>query len=175
MNQIAGTMVSTQCVMSQSSPHFFDEQDEDAGFKTLSHEEAQALQAAIPSVSLQKMLCWQLLAGFFVVVLASFWGGYEGVMTSVVAGVLAAWLPSALFVWRMTALQKSACTPHTTLAFFFVWEAVKVLCAIALLVVAIFYIHSLVWQALLAGFVVTVKAYGIACWLSLSKNKQVES
>lgn len=152
---------------------FEDEPCED--FKVLNREEAQALLARMPQTTLRSMLWVQALVGFVVIALASFWSGYEGVMRSVVAGVLCALVPSAIFVWQMGAGKVSRFSPQLSLMWFFVWEAVKVFCSVALLVIAVLWIDPLVWQALLVGFVVTVKAYGVGCWLSLSSNKQVKS
>jgi ATP synthase protein I len=50
---------------------------------------------------------------------------------------------------------------------FFVWELVKVVLTVALLLVAPRVVVDLNWLALVAGFVVTIKMY----WLVMALNK----
>ncbi len=54
---------------------------------------------------------------------------------------------------------------------FFVWEMVKILLTVALLLVAPIMISDLNWFALVAGFVVTIKVYWLAMWLGWVKPK----
>ncbi len=148
---------------------------EDPGFRVLSRAEAQALRKRHPGVSLWRVLGIQGLAGVLVIGLSLLAGGRPGVVASAVAGVVAAWAPSALFVWRLApSVHRHDYAAYAQLRFFF-WEAVKILCAIALLGAAVAWVRPLSWPALLAGFVVTVKAYGLACWLSLATNRQAKS
>jgi ATP synthase protein I len=48
---------------------------------------------------------------------------------------------------------------------FFVWEGLKIILTVALLVAAARLIVGLNWLALLAGFVITMKVYWLAMWL----------
>ncbi|RUS67051.1 hypothetical protein CUZ56_00989 [Saezia sanguinis] len=173
MNQVAGTMGTGQSKSGVIGMPFYDANNDDEAqeFKVLSAQEAQVLQAGMPKLSLWSVLWLQLVAGFTVIAIASFWSGYAGVMSSALAGVMAAWVPSAVFVWRMAAQADNKAGALIPLARLLFWEFVKIGCAVVFLVMAVLWVHPLVWQALLAGFVVTVKAYGIACWLLLNRKQ----
>lgn len=135
----------------------------DLEFKGLNREEAQAQM----SPQLLWQVVWlQMLAGFAVIAVASFWAGHAGVMTCVTAGVFSAWVPSVFFVWCMARQSQQKRSPASALMWFFIGEVIKVVMVIALLVIASMWARPLVWQALLAGFMVTVLAYAVGCWLS---------
>ena len=56
---------------------------------------------------------------------------------------------------------------------FFIWELVKIVLTVALLLAAPRLILELNWLALLAGFVVTMKVYWVAMWLHLVRTNAV--
>ena len=80
-------------------------------------------------------------------------------------GVLAVVLPAALFA-RALSRQMRLGQPGAALAGLFVWEGVKVALTVALLMVAPRVIVNLSWFALVAGFVLTLKVYGLALLMS---------
>ena len=170
MNQFSITQ-TTAFKADEHFESFSDEGVEEWGRGMLTRDEAKELEASMPELSLWSVVKIQLLAGFAVVVLASLFGLWSGVCAT--AGVLSVFLPTILFVWRTSFTKSNSYSPNVSLVRFYFWEFVKVIGIIAMLAAAVLWIKPLVWQALLAGFVVTVKSYGIGCWLLLRKNKQV--
>jgi ATP synthase protein I len=73
-------------------------------------------------------------------------------------------MPAAFFI-RGLARQQKAANAGSALVGFFVWEMVKIVLTVAMLLVAPRLIVQLNWLALLAGFVVTMKVYWMAMWL----------
>jgi ATP synthase protein I len=55
----------------------------------------------------------------------------------------------------------------------FIWESVKVVLTIVMLLMAPRLVVQLNWLALLAGFVVTMKASWVAAWFILARKKSV--
>ena len=56
---------------------------------------------------------------------------------------------------------------------FFVWELVKIVLTVAMLLAAPRLVSQLNWLALLAGFVVTMKVYWVVMWLHLVRKNSV--
>jgi len=54
---------------------------------------------------------------------------------------------------------------------FFVWELVKIVLTVAMLVAAPRLVPQLSWPAMLAGFVVAMKVYWVAMWLHPARRK----
>jgi ATP synthase protein I len=71
--------------------------------------------------------------------------------------------------------QKSAAHGNAALTGFFVWELLKIVLTVAMLVAAPRLIADLSWLALLAGFVVTMKVYWLAMWLRLAPAKSLKN
>ena len=61
--------------------------------------------------------------------------------------------------------------PKVVLAGLFVWELVKIILTVALLLVAPKVISQLSWLSLVAGFVVTMKVYWLAMALGYMQRK----
>jgi len=61
--------------------------------------------------------------------------------------------------------------PGSALVGLFVWELVKIILTVALLLVAPKVISELSWFALVAGFVVTMKVYWLAMALGWMQRK----
>ena len=102
----------------------------------------------------------QCTAGALVAVLAwSVWGKAAGV--SAAYGAMAVVVPAALFA-RGLMSQFSSLNAATASFGFFVWEALKLAVAIALIGLAPKLIENLNWLALMAGLVVTIKKIGRA-------------
>lgn len=169
-------LIATQEIDIRKKKEFFSDEglsSEELSYKVLTRSEAQKLEASMPQVRLWFVVKFQFLMGLIVGVVASFFGWWAGVCA--VAGVVSVVLPTVFFVWRVGTVGAGRYGSHFSLVNFCLWEFVKVIGTIAMLMAAFLWIEPLVWQALLAGFVVTVKAYGMGCWLSLRKNKQVSN
>lgn len=153
----------------------FAEQAADASeaeFKPWSAEQAREWRAAHPPLSPWPIVGWQALAGLAVVIVA--WGmsgGSRAMVISAAYGALAAWLPAVLFarmVARRTRLQANAASALLALM---VGEGIKIALTVALLLAAPKVIAQVHWLALLAGFVVTIKAAWVALWLKSARRR----
>ena len=80
---------------------------------------------------------------------------------SALFGAASVVLPNALMAWGMT--RRSARDAGTPMLTFAVWELVKIILAVAILVAVAAGFPSLSWAALLSTLVVTLKAN----WLAL--------
>lgn len=150
--------------------HGWDEDEADGqDFKPLSRQEAQDLRLRDPAVSPWWIVGMQCVAGLVVALVA--WGvsGQAMVGWSAAYGALAVIIPAALFARGLMSRFSSinAATAHVG---FFLWEAVKLLVALAMVAIAPKLIADLNWLALLAGLFVTLKMY----WLALLKRPKPE-
>ncbi|NML86658.1 ATP synthase subunit I [Polaromonas sp.] len=136
---------------------------EDEGFKPLTREEAQKLREENPSVSSWAVLAGQLLVGVLVALAA--WGltGKQSAGWSSLYGALAVVIPGALFVRGLTS-KVSSMNPGAAVVGFFLWEAVKIALTLAMLFAAPRLVENLSWPAMLAGLIVTMKAYWGVLW-----------
>jgi len=136
---------------------------EDEGFKPLTREEAQKLREQNPSVSSWAVLAGQLLVGVLVAFAA--WGltGKQSAGWSSLYGALAVVIPGALFVRGLTS-KVSSMNPGAAVVGFFLWEAVKIALTLAMLFAAPRLVENLSWPAMLAGLIVTMKAYWGVLW-----------
>lgn len=156
-------------VMSESTPPairptFADDADEaaEADFKPLNAEEAHLWRSRHPSLSPWRVVVWQVVAGGLAALVAWLLVGRVEVAASVGYGALSVILPAAVLA-RGMARQTGAA--GAALVRFFVWELVKVVLTVAMLVAAPRLVPHLSWLALLAGLVVAMKVYLVAMWL----------
>ena len=145
---------------------------EDASFKPLTRMEVERIRAANPPASMMRVLGVQVLTSLVVACLVRVLTGQDAMGWSALYGGLAVWVPAALFARGM---QRQKVTGHagSALIGFFVWELVKIVLTVALLLAAPRLIPELNWLALLAGFVVTMKVYWVAMWLHLVRTNSV--
>lgn len=139
------------------------------GFTPLTPEEAQKVKLTSASVSPWLVLGWQFLAGVLVACAAWAWTEQPSAGWSAFYGALAVVVPAASFA-RGLSRQKQASSAERLLIGFAVWEAIKIGLTVAMLLAAPRVIVQLNWLALLAGFVVTIKAYWVAMWLHLVRK-----
>ncbi|MDP4075013.1 ATP synthase subunit I [Acidovorax sp. A1169] len=134
---------------------------EDSDFKPLSAQEADQWRSRNPPVSMWKVVAGQALVGVLVGLVA--WGltGRAEVGWSAAYGALAVVAPAALFARGMSR-QMASGNAGASMAGFFGWEIAKIVFTVALLAVAPWVVPGLVWLALLAGMVVTMKTYWVA-------------
>ena len=79
-------------------------------------------------------------------------------------------VPAVVFV-RALSRQMRRTQPGSALMGLMVWELVKIVLTVALLLVAPKVISDLSWLALVAGFVVTMKVYWLAMALGWMQRK----
>lgn len=141
----------------------------DTGFKPLTSDEARQWRIANPAISPWLVVAWQMLAGaVFACLVAAVSGASAAV--SAAYGAASVVLPSALMV-RGLQRQGGVVQPGAAMVGFVIWELVKIALTVAMLLVAPKVVQPLHWQALVAGFVVTMKAYWVAAWLHSRRYK----
>ena len=155
--------------------HVWDDADPaddglEANFKPLTPEQAEAWRQRNPVTSPWRVLSLQVLVGVAVAVLTGVVSGQFRLAASVAWGVLAGVVPGLVFA-RALARQMRLKQAGAALASLFVWELVKIVLTVALLLVAPKVIAGLSWLALVAGFVVTMKVYWLAMMLGWMRRK----
>ena len=119
---------------------------------------------------------WQAVAGLAVVLVALVWsGGMTAVTYSAAYGGLAAWVPAVLFARMVARRMRRQASPHGALMALMVGEGIKVALTVALLLAAPKILAQVHWLALLAGFVVTIKAAWVALWLKSAKRRSART
>jgi ATP synthase protein I len=139
-------------------------------FKPLSAEEAQTWRQHNPQVSPWRVLFLQAGVGALLALLTGLVTGQFHLAASVVWGAVAVVIPAVVFV-RALSRQMRRTQPGSALVGLFVWELVKIILTVALLLVAPKVISELSWFALVAGFVVTMKVYWLAMALGWMQRK----
>ena len=154
------------------SSHASDLADEglDPEFKPLTAEQAQAWRQRNPVASPWRVLALQVVVGALLAVLTGFVSGQFRLAASVAWGSVAVVIPAIVFV-RALSRQMRRTQPGSALAGLFVWELVKIVLTVALLLVAPKVISDLSWFALVAGVVVTMKVYWLAMALGWMQRK----
>lgn len=137
------------------------EKDEVSDFTPLTAEQAQALRQKHPSISPWWVVVSQLVVGALVALIA--WGvtGNPKVGWSAAWGASAVVVPAALFARGLTGRFASVNAGSAVMSFF-LWELVKILVTVGLLLAAHRLLNGLSWPALLVGLVLTMKVYWIA-------------
>lgn len=140
-----------------------DEEDEaaDASFKRLTREEAAALRAKDPPVSPWRVVMAQAVVGVLAALLGGLLTGRSEVAWSLLYGAATAVVPGALMARGMTS-RLSSTAPAVSAVSVLLWESVKIVFSVAMLVVANRVVQPLVWPALLVGLVLCIKVYAVA-------------
>ena len=133
----------------------------ESDFKPLTPEQAAAWRRRNPITSPWRVLGLQVLVGVAVAVLTGVVSGQFRLAASVAWGGVSVVVPGIVFA-RALARQMRLKQAGAALASLFVWELVKIVLTVALLLVAPKVIAGLSWLALVAGFVVTMKVYWLA-------------
>ncbi len=139
-------------------------------FKPLTPEQAAAWRQRNPVSSPWRVLGLQLLVGMAVAVLTGVVSGQLRLAASVAWGVVSVVVPGVVFA-RALARQMRLKQAGAALAGLFVWELVKIVLTVALLLVAPKVIAGLSWLALVAGFVVTMKVYWLAMAMQFASGR----
>ena len=156
-----------------------DWDEEDAGnfgpdgrpekFKTLTREQAQDLRKTLPTLSPWRVVAAQAVAGL-VCVLIGWLVSMGGALTwSALYGAVAVVVPNALMAWGMT--RNPTTVAAAAFVALFVWESIKILLTIAILMAVVSRVHDLSWPALLVTMVVCLKVN----WLILLRRGRSKS
>ena len=138
-------------------------------FKPLTPDQAAAWRQRNPMTSPWRVLALQVLVGVAVAALTGVVSGQLRLAASVAWGVVSVVVPGVVFA-RALARQMRLKQAGSALAGLFVWELVKVVLTVALLLVAPKVIAGLSWLALVAGFVVTMKVYWLAMAMQFAQG-----
>ena len=139
-------------------------------FKPLTPEQATAWRQRNLLTSPWRVLVLQLLVGLVVAVLTGVVSGQFRLAASVAWGAVSVVVPGVVFA-RALARQMRQSQAGAALVGLFVWELVKVVLTVALLLAAPKVVSDLSWLALVAGFVVTMKVYWLAMALGWMQRK----
>lgn len=134
---------------------------QDPPVRVWTREEVQNLRAVQPPLSPWRVLMVQAVAGLLVALLCGLLTGRAGAVWSALYGAAAVVLPGLLLARGMT--PSPGVRPAAIVLRFMLWELVKIVVAVAMLVMAPRFVPGLEWLALLAGLVVGAKA----SWLVL--------
>lgn len=134
-------------------------------FKPLTSEQAQVWRQNNPMSSPWRVLFLQVGVGAVMVLMTGWLTGEPRLAASAAWGSVAVIVPAIVFV-RALSRQMRRTQPGSALVGLLVWELVKIVLTVALLLVAPKVITDLSWIALVAGFVVTMKVY----WLAMALN-----
>ena len=140
--------------------------DEVEEFHSMTAQEAQAWRARHPTLSVWWVVGVQLMLAVLLAVSAAWIWGRSSIAFSLMYGALAVVLPSALFARGMTSRLASVNAVSAALSFA-VWQGVKMVLTVLLLVLAPRVLNDVSWPALLAGLLLTMKVY----WLALAWGK----
>lgn len=124
-------------------------------FKVLSREEAQSLRARWPKWSPWRLVAVQALAG---VVMAALWWVFtleSSKAWSALYGAIAVVVPNGLMAWGAT--RRPVTDAGAALLSMMFWESVKILLAIAILVVVAKRVADLSWLAMLVTMILCLK------------------
>ena len=144
-----------------------EDADGEQAFKPLSREEAQDLKARLPALSPWSLLAWQAVAGVVMVALWGLLSLHADKALSALFGAGSVVVPGALMAWGMT--RRTAMNGGTAVLSFMVWELIKIILAVAILVAVAVGFSSLSWPAMLSTLVVTLKAN----WLALLRRGRI--
>ena len=119
---------------------------------------------------------WQAVAGLAAVLVALVWsGGMTAVTYSAAYGVLAAWVPAVLFARMVARRMRLQADPASALLALMAGEGIKIALTVALLLAAPKVMAQVNWLALLAGFVVTIKAAWVVLWLKSAQRRHAQT
>ena len=143
---------------------------EEPEFKPLTADEALAWRLKNPALIPWRIVALQAGLGGLMVLLTWLLTDERRLAASVAWGVVAVVIPAMVFV-RALSRQMQRTQPGSALVGLFVWELVKIVLTVALLLAAPKVISELSWLALVAGFVATMKVYWLAMALGWMQRK----
>ncbi|MFO1192817.1 MAG: ATP synthase subunit I [Rhodoferax sp.] len=148
----------------------FPVDDDEAGFKVLSAEEARQLRLKHPPLSPWRVVAGQCLVGCLAALVAWALTGRASIGGSVAYGALAVVIPAALFARGLMG-RFASLNPVSAAMAFFLWEMVKLGVSVFLLALAPRMVPGLSWVAMIVGLVVTMKVYWVALLMAPRRVK----
>ncbi len=156
-------MMTTGQPQEAVGPDKWQTEDEaaDASFKRLTKEEAAALRAKEPPISPWRVVMAQAVVGVVAALVGGLLTGRNEVAWSLLYGAATVVVPGALMARGMTS-RLSSTAPAVSAVSVLLWESVKIVFSVAMLVIANRVVQPLVWPALLVGLVLCIKVYAVA-------------
>jgi ATP synthase protein I len=147
---------------SRQSPGWQDTaSDEEEVATPLTAEQARQWRARHPRLPLTRVLLMQAVTGSVAMAMAWLLTGRLAVAWSAGYGALAGVLPAALAAKGMARWAAPGFPPGAALAGFLLWEAVKLILAVGMLMAAPKILGAPNWPALLIGLALTIKVYWV--------------
>ncbi|MEX8506204.1 ATP synthase subunit I [Leptothrix ochracea] len=142
-----------------------DEADkyESTPFKRLSREDVLSMKSQFASVSPWRVVGVQVLVGVVFALMAFGWSGEISVAWSALYGAAAVVVPGVLMARGMTS-RLSLGSPLAGAAGFVIWELLKIVVSVVMLMLASRVVQHLSWPVLLVAVMLCMKVY----WLALS-------
>ena len=137
--------------------------DEAEEFHPMTAQEAQAWRERHPTLSVWWVVGVQLALAVVVSLLGGWIWGRASLAFSLMYGAVAVVLPAALFARGLTSRLASVNAVSAAMSFA-VWQGVKLVLTVLLLVLAPRVMNDVSWPALLVGMLLTIKVY----WLALA-------
>jgi ATP synthase protein I len=148
---------------SKLQPNSHDEETlQEAELQPWSAEQVRVWRQSQPQLSVCRVLITQLMVAVSFASVVAVWFESRSLGLSWLYGALTVVIPSALFARGLTSRTASVNAMAAALGFM-VWQSVKWVLSVLLLVLAPSAVPELSWPALLAGLIVTMKVY----WLAL--------
>jgi ATP synthase protein I len=138
----------------------------------LTAEQARQWRSRQPQLPLSRALLMQAATGVVVMALAWLLTGSSRAAWSAGYGALAGVLPAALAAKGTARWAAPGFPPGAALAGFLLWEAVKVILAVGMLMAAPKILGAPNWPALLIGLALTIKVYWVGLWLAESMKSK---
>ncbi len=137
------------------------EEEEEAKTIPWTREQVMAFRLAEPSVTVWKVVFSQVLVGLLLTFVVWLIGAKASNVVSLGYGALCVVLPSSVFARGITS-KWSSLNPGAGVTGFFLWEFVKVLMTIVMLLMSQSWVDDLSWPMMVLGLIITMKVY----WLS---------
>lgn len=145
----------------RSDPWGDDDDAKDAPYPALTPEQARQWRQANPILSPWKVITAQVVVGGVMAALVWLVTGRQEMAWSALYGAAVVVVPSALMARGMTS-RLSRMAPVGSAVSFMLWESVKIMVSIAMLMLAPKLVRSLSWPALLAALAVCMSVYWFA-------------
>lgn len=156
----------------RQSPGWQDTAADEEVSTPLTAEQAAQWRVRHPQLPVSRALAMQVVTGVVVVAVAWVLTGQAQVAWSAAYGSLVGVLPAALAAKGTARWAASGFPPGAALAGFLLWEAVKVILAVGMLIAAPKILGVPNWPALLIGLVLTIKVYWIGLLLLQSMRSR---
>lgn len=156
----------------RQSPGWQDTAGDEEAFTPLTADQARQWRASHPQLPVGRVLVMQVIIGIVVVAVAWALTGKALVAWSAAYGALVGVLPAALAAKGTARWAAPGFPPGAALAGFLLWEAVKLILAVGMLMAAPKILGVPSWPALLIGLVLTIKVYWVGLLLAQSMRSR---